>query len=320
VIRAVAPVAAQKPMASHESTRPGEVATVVARVNGVAIASAELQAAMDARLPLTSFHQNVSPEKLAAMRRETLDGLIDEELKYQEAQRLRVRVAPREVDAALERARQAYRGGPAAFERARRASGATDAELRSSILRGLMIKKVYEQAVGTRCRVSETEAAAYYRNNRERFVIPEQLHPYMITIGVDPSASPKEWERARQTAKDLARRIAAGESFEQLARQHSSDPSKAKGGDLGFVHRGRLIEELESALAAMKPGQVSGVIQTIYGFHVVRLAEVRPAAQKSFAGVKDQLVRDLTETRCADAKALWSKRLRDSARIQDTSG
>lgn len=315
------PAAAQKPVPSHAPTRPiAAVAAVVARVNGVPIGSAELQAAMDARLPLTSYHQNVSPEKLAAMRREALDSLIDEELQHQEALRVGVQVTPQEVEAALQRARTAYRGGPEAFDRARQASGATMAQLRSSMLRGLMIKKVYEQAVGAGCRVSEADASAYYRRNRERFVQPEQMRPYMITIGVDPSASPGQWKRARQDAQDLARRLAAGESFEQLARAHSSDPSKVKGGDLGFVHRGRLIEELESALATMKPGQMSGVIQTIYGFHIVRLAEIRPATQKSFAEMKEQLVRDLTEKRCTEARDRWSKRLRHAADIQEASG
>jgi parvulin-like peptidyl-prolyl isomerase len=321
VILAVANVAAQKPMASHESTRPrGEAATVAARVNGVPIGSAEVQAAIDARLPLASDQQDISPEKRAVMRREALEGLIDGELRYQEALRLRVRVMPQEIEQALERARQAYRGGPEAFERALRESGTTVEQLRSSMLRGLMIKKVYEQAVGHGCRVSETDASAYYRDNRQRFVIPEQRRPHLITIGVDRSASRTQQERARQDAQGLGRRIAAGESLEQLARQHSSDPSSANGGDLGFVHRGRLMDELESALKTMKPGQVSQVIQTIEGFHLLRLAEVRPATQQSFAEVKDQLVRDLTETRCADATARWSKRLRDVARVDHPGG
>ena len=306
-------------MPSHKAAPTNRQApSVVARVNGAAIASGELQAAMDARLPLTSYHQNVSPEKLAELRREALDSLIDEELRYQEAVRLRVRVSAQEVEQALDRARKAYRGGPEAFERARLASGATMPQLRSGIQRGLMIKKLYDQAVAPSCAVTESDAQTFYTGNRARFVLPEQLRPYLITIGVSPSASRKEWDQARQKIDDLAQQVAAGASFETLARQHSSDPSKAKGGDLGFVHRGRLIEEFETALKTMRAGQVSGVIQSIYGFHLIRLAETRPATQKSFAEVKPQLVRDLAETRCSDAAARWAKRLRAAARIEIT--
>jgi peptidyl-prolyl cis-trans isomerase C len=304
-------------MPSHEPTAPArEAATVVARVNGVEIGSMELQAALDTRLPLSSYHRNVSPDKLAEMRREALDGLIDEELRYQEARRLGVRVAPKEIDQALERVRKAYSGGPQAFETARRASGATMQQLREGILRGLLIKKLYEQAITHSCVVAEREAVAYYEANRKRFILPEQIRPYVITIEVSPSAARPEWDRARQKANDLSRQIAAGTSFAALARQHSSDPSKEKGGDLGFVHRGRLHEEFEDALKTMRPGEVSGVIQSIYGFHLLRLAETRPAAQKSFAEVKEQLVRDLTDKRCSEAEAAWSKRLRAAAKIE----
>jgi peptidyl-prolyl cis-trans isomerase C len=306
-----------RPMPSHKADateRPAR--SVVARVNGAPINSDELQAALDARLPLSSYHQNVSAEKLAELRREALDSLIDEELRYQEAVRLRLRVSPKEVDQALDRARKAYNGGPEAFERARLAAGATMPQLRSGIQRGLMIKKVYDQAVAPSCAVTEKDAQLFYTGNRQRFILPDQFRPYLITIGVSPSGSRKEWEQARKKIDDLAQQIATGASFEALARQHSSDPSKDKGGDLGFVHRGRLIEEFETALKTMRPGQVSGVIQSIYGYHLIRLAEIRPAAQKSFAEVKDQLIRDLGETRCADATARWTRRLRAAARIQ----
>ena len=208
---AAAPAAAQKPMASHDSTRPrGETAAVVARVNGVAIGSADLQAAIDARLPPNSSRQKLAATKLAAMRREALDSLIDEELRYQEAVRLGVRVTPQEVEKAFDRARQAYPGGVEAFELALRGSAATETQVRSSIRRGLMVRKVYQQAVGNACRVSEAEASTYYRENRQRFVKP-------------------------------------------------------------------------------------------------------------FAEVKTRIVRDLTETRCADARARWSKQLRNAARIQQVS-
>lgn len=312
-------VAAQVPlMPSHERARPDREAatTVIARVNGVAIGRAELEAAMQARLPLASYHRNIPPEKIEAVRREALDGLIDEELRYQEAVRLKTRVPPREVDEALARARSTFRGGPEAFERERRASGTTLPQLRSGILRGLMIRKAYDQAVTRSCGVTEQDAAAYYDTNRARFIVPEQLRPYLITVGVPPAAPQQEWARAREKTADLARQIAAGASFEAIARQHSSDPTRERGGDLGFVHRGQLIEDFESALKTLRPGQMSGTIQTIYGFHLLRLAEIRPPAQKSFTDVKDQLIRDLTEKRCSEAADRWSKQLRATARIE----
>ena len=313
-----APVAAQLvPMPSHEPRRsgPADVTAVVARVNGVALHADDLEAAMQTVIPLASYHQNVKPEKMAELRKRALDGLIDEELRYQEAVRLKVQVQPAEVEQALERARKSYKDRDE-FEKARRASGATMPQVRASILRALMIQKAYDRLVVSRCRVSEVDAARYYRENTARFVLPEQMRPTLITIGVDPSAPRPDWERARQKAADVARRIASGASFESLAREHSTDASKAKGGDLGFVHRGQLIAEFERALKALAPGQVSPVIETIYGFHLLRLVETRPAVQKTFDEMKATIVRDLTDTRCGQASAEWSKRLRAAARIE----
>jgi parvulin-like peptidyl-prolyl isomerase len=313
-----AQVAAQlAPVPSHEPRRSprGEGAAVVARVNGVPIHADDVDAAMHTVIPLTLYHQNVKPEKMDELRKRALDGLIDEELRYQDAVRLKLQAAPTEVEQALGRARKAYPGRDG-FERARRASGATMPQVRASILRALLIQKAYSRAVASRCRVSAPAAARYYRENAARFVLPEQVRPSLITIGVDPSAPRPEWDLARQKAEDVARRIAAGAPFEALAREYSSDASKLKGGDLGVIHRGQLIDEFERALNSLKPGEVSPVIQTIFGFHLLRLVEARPPVQKTFDEVKATLTRDLTETRCNQTSAEWLTRLRGAAHIE----
>ncbi|HMF94752.1 MAG TPA: peptidylprolyl isomerase [Vicinamibacterales bacterium] len=311
---AVTLVAAQfAPVPSHPTSRP-QPADVVALVNDTPIHASDLDAAVNTIIPMSSYHQNLKPEKVSELRSQALDGLIDEELKYQEAVRLKVHVADGDVDQGLARAKKSYRDEQE-FERARKASGATLPQIRASIQRALMIQRIYDDEVGARCRVTEAQAAAFYRDNPARFVLPEQLRVSLITIGVDPSAPPAAWEKARQRARDLAQRIAGGARFDAVAREFSSDASRAKGGDLGFVHRGQLIDEFERALRDLTPGRVSPVVQTIYGFHLLRLVETRPPAQKTFADVQATIVRDLTETRCAQAATTWTKSLRARARI-----
>ena len=318
-IVAVSVFAAQlAPVPSHATDR-ARAGDVVALVNDAPIRSNDVEAAMNTIVPLTSYHQNLKPEKLAELRGRALDGLIDEELRYQEAVRMKVRVADAEVEQALVRAKKGYRNEQE-FESARRASGATLQEIRASILRALMMQRVYEESVGATCRVTEADAAAFYKDNTPRFLLPEQVRVSLITIGVDPSAGPPEWKRARQKARDLAQRIAGGAAFDAIAREYSTDESRTKGGDLGFVHRGQLIDEFERAVRDLTPGRVSPVVQTIFGFHLLRVVQVRPPAQKSFADVKATIVRDLTETRCAQASDAWSKRLRAGARIVIVAG
>lgn len=297
---------------------PGQVAShpqPVARVNGVPIMSDRLDVAINALLPLSSFHQNVTPEKRAEVRKTALQNLIDEELKYQEAQRLKLRVTDQELDAAIERVVKRY-GSRRTFDDAMKKAGARLDELERSIKRMQMIVKAYEHEVGSKCTVAEKEAQAFYEKDPGRFLMPEQLHVYMITVGVDPAGTKDDWAKGRATAEDIIRQLSEGGSFEELARKISSDPSKDKGGDLGFVHRGRMGEEFENAMAEMRPGQVSGIIQTIYGFHIMRLSEIRPPIQKSFEEMKAQLVRDLTDKRCGEMVEAWTARLRSAAKVE----
>jgi peptidyl-prolyl cis-trans isomerase D len=145
--------------------------------------------------------------------------------------------------------------------------------------------------------------------------MPEQLHVYAITIGVDPSSVPQQWTTAKARADDVLRQLKDGASFEEMARQYSTDASSRIGGDMGLIHRGSLSDEFEAALADLKPGHVSEVVQTLYGYHIARVAAIRPAQQKSFAEVAAQVEKDLTATRCADMNEAWTTRLRAGASI-----
>lgn len=288
---------------------------IVARVNDVPITSDRLEAARNALIPLTSFHRNVSPEKLAEIRRKALDNVIDEELQYQDAVRLKLRVSNAEVERGLDRARAAYKS-VRAFEEARKKAGVKLADLRLSIRRALMVKKAYDQVVGARCVVSRPEAAEFYRQNPERFVMPPQRHVFLITIGVEPAGSKQDWENGRRKVEAIAEQLKAGTSFEELARKHSTDPSQPKGGDLGLIHQGRLTEEFETALKDLRPGEVTPVIQTIYGYHLLRVSEIRPSQPKTFDEVRVKLVSDLAATRCAEQGEAWTRRLRAAAAIK----
>ena len=288
---------------------------IVARVNDVPITSDRLDAAVNALIPVTSFHRNVSPEKLAEIRRKALDNVIDEELQYQDAVRLKPRVTDGEIQRGLDRARAAYKS-VRAFEEARKKAGVKLADLRQGIRRALMVRKAYDQVVGSRCVVSRPEAAEFYRQNPERFVMPSQRHVFLITIGVDPAGSKQDWENGRLKAAAITEQLKAGTSFEELARKHSTDPSQPKGGDLGLVHQGRLSEEFETAVKDLRPGEVTPVIQTIYGYHLLRVSEIRPSQPKTFDEVGTQLVSDLTATRCVEQGGAWTARLRAAASIK----
>lgn len=312
---AVGTAAAQQASAAPATAAPGRAgAHAVARVNGVAITDDRLAIAVNALIPLESFHRNVNAGTMTALRQKALDGLIDEELRYQDGVRHGVLATAADVDTRLAEVTRQY-GGAQELEAAEQRAGVTLPEVRQGIRRTLTISNAFERTVTATCQVGAGEAAQFFRDNPDRFVLPEQLHIYAITIRVDPSSPAATWAAAEARAGAVLRRLRRGASFEAMARTYSTDPSRTSGGDMGYFHRGTLNDEFEKAAGQLSAGEASEVIRTLYGFHIVRIADVRPARKKTFDEVRGELQKDLTARRCAETADAWTARLRASARV-----
>jgi peptidyl-prolyl cis-trans isomerase D len=181
-----------------------------------------------------------------------------------------------------------------------------------------------EHAVATR----GAELEQLYAARRDRYDIPEQVRARDILIRADRKSDPKTLEARRAVAQKLRDRLAAGEDFAELARKDSDDAkTRERGGDLGFFRRGQLAPELEKAAFGLDPGQLSEVIQTDSGFHIMRVEERRDAAVRGFEDVREELARELLTSearheaaqRAADALAAairGGSSLEDAARAQ----
>jgi len=287
----------------------------VAYVNGTAIAEERLDLAVNALIPQASFHRDVSAEVMARVRQTALEALIDEELQFQDARARGITASDADVDAGLADVAARYES-PEAFAAARLRAHMSLEDVRREVRRTVMIRKVHEAEVASGCQVGRADAERFFEANRARFVVPEELHVQAITIGVDPSSPPAAWSAAREQAGQIRRRLLDGADFEEMARQYATDPSRESGGDMGFVHRGSLTDGFEQATANLATGEVSDVVRTIYGYHLVRISEVRPSRQKTFDEVSDELTKDLTEQRCDERKNAWLARLRAGATIK----
>lgn len=309
--------AAQQPVSAHTATTLRPVPREVARVNGVAIKEDRLALAVNALMPMESFHRNVSADKMAALRQKAIDRLIDEELRYQDGVRRGIRVTPADVDGRIAELTAQY-GGAQKLALAEQKSGVTVPQLRREITRALTIQQAFARTVTAQCQVTRDEAAKFFHDNPSRFVQPEQLHIFAITIGVDPSSTAARWAEAKSRAEDVLNRIQKGAKFEDLARTYSTDPSKKTGGDMGYFHRGTLNDDFEKAASQLKVGQSSEVIKTLYGFHIVRLGDIRAPRARTFAEVSAELRKDLTTRRCTEMETAWAAKLRAGATVDVT--
>jgi peptidyl-prolyl cis-trans isomerase D len=150
--------------------------------------------------------------------------------------------------------------------------------------------------------VSEEEIKAHYEANIEEFVVQSQVKARHILIRVPPDAGPEKTEQARKKAAEVLAKAEKGDDFAELAKQYSEGPTAKKGGDLGFFPRGRMIKEFEDAAFSLKPGELSPVVRTQFGFHVIKVEDV-----------KEERVRGLDEVRTAIESTLRDQKARDLA-------
>jgi len=138
--------------------------------------------------------------------------------------------------------------------------------------------------------ITDEDVKSYYKVNEKSFVTPEMVKARHILVKVDKSASEEEKKKAREKAEDILKKIKAGEDFAKLAGEVSDDPgSKVKGGDLGFFGRGRMVKPFEEAAFSLKPGEVSGLVETQFGFHIIKVEERKEAGVEPFEAVKEKV-------------------------------
>ncbi len=142
-------------------------------------------------------------------------------------------------------------------------------------------------------KISEDELKARYEENKERYQVPEQRHVRHILFKVPKDADAKTVAQKEEQARKVLSMAKAGKDFAELARQYSEGPTAEKGGDLGFFGRGRMVKPFDDAVFGMNKGEIRGPVRTQFGFHIIKVEDIRPATTRGFAEVRDELRRQM---------------------------
>ncbi|RMH52368.1 MAG: peptidyl-prolyl cis-trans isomerase [Zetaproteobacteria bacterium] len=162
-------------------------------------------------------------------------------------------------------------------------------------------------------KVRDQEIADYYRAHEEEFRIEEQRRARHILIKVAENAPDAQVAAARKRIEAIRERLKKGEKFADLAREASEDSGSAKqGGDLGFFGRGAMVPAFEKAVFALKKGEVSDIVRSRFGFHLIKVTDVRPARRQGLDEVKEKILRTLKRSKAADAAYRLSQELDDA--------
>ena len=288
----------------------------VATINGQTITRTELDQELQPVIQRMSMQgQQPQPEQVAEIREKVLDSLINRELLTQDAKDQGVTVEPEALDAQMEQIRGQF-PEEAQFREALSQMGIDEETLRAQMHQRILIQKLIEERIAKDVTVTDEEAQAYYAAHPEQFEKGERLRARHILIKSEPDASDDDKQKARQTLEEVQGKLKKGESFADLAKEYSEGPSGPKGGDLGYFERGQMVKPFEDAAFALKDDEVSEIVETRFGFHLIKAVDRKGESTTEFAEVKDQIKSQLKRQAVQDAVGEYLEALRAKAEIE----
>jgi len=301
--------------AGFGTSAPAAPGDVLARVDGIPITRAEVDHAIRLFLAQTRASHDLAPETRREAEDAALEQLITTRLLYRNGTKLEIRDLDKQVNDRIDQEKAKF-PTPEAYEAALQANGFTEQDARDLVRTYIVVSNVVNREIVSKIIVSEADIRNYYDQNLNTFKKPEGVRLRHILIGVAPLATLEEKKKAREKAETVRGRLMAGEDFASVAKSESSCPSKEQGGDLGFFEKGGMIPEFEKAAEFLKPGEISQVVETWDGYHVLTLVEKDGATVVAFDDAKANIESYLKQTKTQHAIKEYVNDLKKKATIE----
>ena len=289
----------------------------VAGVNGVIITRAEFDREMNRAKQVYGMGRPIDPSQLPEMKKKVLENLIEREVLFQESQKKGIKVEEAVVNQELEKLKKRFATEDEFKENLNRMD-LTEAVLKSEFGRVMAVQRLIEEEIVVKTEVSDKEVEMYYSSNPNQFKQPEQINASHILIGVDSGSDKEKKGEARKKIDTIAARLKKGEDFAALAKEFSTCPSSAKGGNLGFFRRGQMVKPFEEAAFSLKPGEVSAVVETRFGFHVIKVIEKKPETTLTLDEVREDLEQQLKQQKVRRDMGKYVAELKAKAKVERT--
>ena len=281
-------------------------------VNGQEISGEAVQFELDRLVRFYMSHGMTMDEvkrNLAKLEEKALDQAIGAKLLLDRALEIELPVTAADVDAEVERVK-AQIGGEENYKKALEAQGISEANFRKELEKGARVNMLVNQACAHISDPTEEEVAAFYEAHKAEYVEePKVLCQHILVKGAD--------DKALDKIKDIRERIVSGKAdFAEEAKKNSDCPSGQEGGSLGWFGRGMMVPEFDKVAFEMKKGEISGVVTTQFGYHIIYKADEKGGGQLTLVDVHDQikdLMRHENRGRAMDA---FVAELREKAKIE----
>lgn len=293
---------------------PAQLPDVVARVNGEPVTKADFERALSTLEGRAGGP--VPAEQRDQVFRRLLDQIVGYKLLTQETLTRKVDVPATEIDARVKEIQGQF-PSEAAFKEMLTARKTTIEQLRTDVKQDLAVQKMIDAEIAPKIAVKPEQLADFYAKNPDQFKQPERVRASHILIGVPRDADAAAKTQARAKADQILKDVKAGKDFAALAKENSQDPgSAAKGGDLGFFQQGQMVGPFNDAAFKLPPGTVSDIVETEFGFHIIKVIEKQPARTVSLDEVKPQLEQFLLQRNRQEQTDGFVNGLRSKGKIE----
>ena len=291
---------------------------VVAVVNKDVITLSELNRAFEPyRQRLEAAYEGMQREKAVAETRMTLlNRMIDALLMEQESRKTGIVVRDEEVSDAIKDLLVKRNLTQEDLLKGLVQEGTTLSAYKKEIRDQLMRIKLIRRDIKSKVAVTDEEIGEYYRKHREDYEGKESVRIKQILLLVPKGGDPAAREKLRAQAGEIHRRLLGGESFDQLSARYSEGPAAASGGDIGYIERGVIIPEVEKAAFSLPLYQISGVIESDVGFHIIQVADRRGAGIKAVESVREEIREKIDREKMEKKFEEWLEALRKKSHIE----
>lgn len=255
-------------------------------------------------------------EQKNKIRREALEQLIEEKLLDQKVREHHIEVSDADVQRQIDWLRQRNKMDEKQFADALALEGQTLAGLKQQLRRQLLQQKLIDMQLRenpelrARVQVAEKDIKDYYQSHYTSDTAKEKIRVRHILFLVPPGSTPEKDAAVRRKAEQVLKRLRAGEDFSKLAKEFSDDPSGAVGGDLGWFRRGDMMEEFEKAAFALAQGEISGLVHTRLGYHIIELVDRAREGPPPLAKVRNEIRSRLAREKFNEALSIWLRMIK----------
>ena len=255
-------------------------------------------------------------ERVSAIYRENLQNLTDIQLQLARARQLQMTVGDDEIDRQIDALTADNQISREQLEQLLQNRGMTLDTYRQQIREGLLVTKVVNAEVRSRLIILDGELQEAYEARRETYRIPGSLTVSHILFLLPERSSDDDVARRQAEAEAVLQAIRDGGDFAALARRHSEGPSAERGGLLGTFKADELLPGFDEATTALQPGEVSDVVRTRVGLHVIRLEDREADRYRSLDEVREELQNELLRDRTEAKYQEWLEALRLQAYVK----